>query len=338
LLGWRYISHQFLLQANSAEDTDENNDDPSLQTLDDICAKYSLRDPECLSTMTELLRSVVAPRPGQVFDGDDGAARAAELQARAERILAHFHAGDVLPLATLYMVAEGNVRMLRVLVEQHGADPALGVSWGMMTYVDFAAGKGHDRVISYLLTFDSVKAEINRRSSREGITAIDRAAKAGFLSTLRLLVAHGAQIHTRRVNLQTPAHGAAIYGHTEVLAEIARLGGEMDSADAEGRTPLDLARHFEQTEAVLWLERHLGLCGPDGRGGSPTLVRWSMVSASRQSERRLSERTRRWSSATAGGGELPMVVDAEMDDENASAEQMAGEGSEREVGLPERRG
>mmetsp|Transcript_34201 Transcript_34201/g.75119 ORF Transcript_34201/g.75119 Transcript_34201/m.75119 type:complete len:839 (-) Transcript_34201:132-2648(-) len=261
-IAWRYISHQKLMQAESVEDTEENNDAPELQTLDDVKSKYMLNDPECAPTLLRIMEDWWRETDFTSGDwvADDGAERLADLRVRTDKWAAVLREGNVLPLALLYVVAEGNLRMTKLLVETHGADAALGTWWGAMSLLEYAAGKGHARVVDYLLTLPECRAEINRRSNHMGISAIDRAAKAGFVEVLHLLVSHGADAKSAvRVNGETPAHGAAMYGHLNVLRALASLGCDLDAADAKGRTPLELAKYYQQTDATLWLECHLGL-------------------------------------------------------------------------------
>ena len=47
---WRYISHMTMMLSTSEEDSPENNDDPLLQTLDDIKAKF-MDEPEYIRLM-----------------------------------------------------------------------------------------------------------------------------------------------------------------------------------------------------------------------------------------------------------------------------------------------
>jgi len=145
--------------------------------------------------------------------------------------------------ATCFAVAEGNLRMLQLLHEEHGADLTLGFCWGI-TLLDFASGKGHTRIIDYLIRH-GVTETIDKPSFRDRITAIDRASKAGFDDVLNLLVERGAQLKTVRINRQTPAHGAAMMGHVHILQRLHELGADLvHSYDESGKSPLDYAVYF----------------------------------------------------------------------------------------------
>lgn len=160
-------------------------------------------------------------------------------------------------IALSYVVAEGNLGMVKVCCD-HGASLKLGYSWGI-TLVDFAAGKGHIRILKHLLEQEPpVVADINRQSLRERISAIDRASKAGHTDCIRLLHKHGADTNCRRLNRQTPAHGAAMCGHLNSLETLAELEADLDLQDAGGKSPLDWAAYFHQTACVKFLEKTTG--------------------------------------------------------------------------------
>ena len=104
------------------------------------------------------------------------------------------------------------------LVEEHGADTNMPMAWVMCDMIEFAAGKGHLRVLKYLLE----KTTVDKLNARAGsnfslITAVDRAAKAGHLECLKAIKEFGGIIDRRRRNGMNTAHGAAMYGHQETL-------------------------------------------------------------------------------------------------------------------------
>ena len=154
--------------------------------------------------------------------------------------------------------------MCKLLVEKYDADVSLGMPWVQCTGIDFAAGKGHVRVLKYLLE-QGATCDLNRLSNTNLIGAVDRAAKGGFNDALRLLVEdYGADLHVVRRNGETPAHGAAMHGHVETLKYLKELGADLhahswDCIDLtgspyKGRTPLDCARYYYQSECIAFLE------------------------------------------------------------------------------------
>merc|ERR1711988_37691 len=127
-----------------------------------------------------------------------------------------------------------------------------------------AAGKGHLRVLKFLLDHGAT-CDLNRTSNMQCIGVVDRAAKAGFVDVLDELVQRGAKIKgVRRRNGETPAHGAAMHGHVEMLKRLKELGVDLNAASYncmaangiqyQARTPLDYARYYYQSEAAEYLE------------------------------------------------------------------------------------
>lgn len=136
--------------------------------------------------------------------------------------------------------------------------------WGMCTNIDFAAGKGHVRVLKYLLDGPAI-CDLNRVSNMSLIGAVDRAAKGGFTDALKILVEdYGAELHVVRRNGETPAHGAAMHGHIETLKFLKSKGCDLQAMSwdckdlqgnlQQGRTPLDCAKYFYQSECIAFLE------------------------------------------------------------------------------------
>ena len=151
------------------------------------------------------------------------------------------------------------------LVEDLGGDVTIGFPWGLCTGVDFAAGKGHVRVLKYLLDNGAI-CDLNRLSNIELIGAVDRAARGGFVEALKVLIEdYGAEYkNVVRRNGESPAHGAAMYGHIETLKYMKEKGCNLqarsfDCIDISGhhyssRTPLDIARYYYQSECIAFLE------------------------------------------------------------------------------------
>lgn len=202
---------------------------------------------------------------GNVLSKDENFA---ELNARSERLAASLaNEGDAAYVnhALGMMVAEGNYKMVRMLVEDHGADVTIGMSWALITFVDFAAGKGYLRILKYLLD-NGAMCDLDRQSNCDLIGAVDRAAKAGFVDVLKFLVSRGAKVVgvTRRNGVsrhihpqlahpitatimvhpcmcadpfvrpsvsicpqETPAHSAAMHGHIPVLKYLKHLGVDL---------------------------------------------------------------------------------------------------------------
>jgi hypothetical protein len=188
-----------MMQAESLDDSAENSDDPGLRTIDDIKAKYELADD---GGMWEVFKGMMLMNYGMMkapmnpdqfcWSGDVGAANLESFRSRLDRHIEAVEKNGVINLLLTYMVAEGNLGMVKLLVEEHGGDLTLGPFWGMITYIDFCATKGNDRVLKYILdTLGPEKAEIDRLSTMTHIAAVDRASKSGMLATLDILIDAG---------------------------------------------------------------------------------------------------------------------------------------------------
>ena len=266
LFHWRWASHSHMMMSDFSEDVDEVNDQ-DVSTLEDMVDKYLIND-EHIQTFNNLMpmfKGVFQAHPSfqepadTPISGGGGEDFMPDMMAWLGKWidLAKDLKGYQLAWAVCFAVAEGNLRMLEILHKEYGADLTLGYSWGI-TLLDFASGKGHVRIIDYLVKNGAV-GTIDKPSFRERITAIDRACKAGFVDALDKLVELGAKLTPMRLNRQVPAHGAAIMGHTHVLKRLHELGADVIHAyDSEGKSPLDYATYFCHKEASEFLREIQG--------------------------------------------------------------------------------
>jgi len=266
MLLWRWATHTELLMSETAED-DGSADDPALSTLEDIVAKYSIGDDVWFGTVQAVMGmfkgmfgghpSFTTSAPKASWPGyKEGPIPETEFQdlmyAWFDRWIALDKPGAILAMSMMYMVAEGNLPMVQMLHEKHKVSLTLGYMWGI-TLLDFAAGKGHMRVMRYVLEH-SEKDFVNKPSFRERITAVDRACKSGFVDALNCLHEHGANLECRRLNGQTPAHGAAILGQLDILKRLHELGADVLSpVDDRIMAPLDYALYFRQIPCADYL-------------------------------------------------------------------------------------
>lgn len=274
MLLWRWASHVELMMAETPAD-DGHTDDPNLHTLDDVLAKYECGTSEepaagyfgVLNMFFPMMKQMFGAHPSFApeaprakWPGKQDEFTNTEFQAAFLEWTAKWEAMDAktqaLAVALMFMVAEGNLPMVQKLHTEYGADLSWGYMWGI-TLLDFAAGKRHLRVMKYLLDHGE-KNFVNKPSFRERITAVDRACKAGFVDGLNLLHEHGASLVCRRLNGQTPAHGAAMMGHIEVLKRLHELGADvLTPVDDQSMAPLDYALYYRQMPSVEFL-RSLG--------------------------------------------------------------------------------
>ena len=118
-------------------------------------------------------------------------------------------------------------------MEEHGADTNMPMAWVMCDMVEFAAGKGHLRVLKYLLE----KTTVDKFNARAGsnfslITAVDRAAKAGHLECLKAIKEFGGIIDRRHVITYFSRY--SVYVQCEVFAILTRSVGSLTAGGAMG--------------------------------------------------------------------------------------------------------
>ena len=237
---WRWISHKRLMLAEAGDDYERpecampaDDPDPDLNTACDVVRKYRLlaygKDVH-FNRWRELhqhfVNSAQANALGWVARMTDAERDAHDKMLERYRELLEEPNAMLVQVALQSVAAEGHLRMVKKLHKEHGAELGLGWMWGM-SLLQYCAGKGHIRVLSYLLE-NGCDSAIDARSARSGIGAVDRACKSGHVCVLRLLIQHGAKYKdVARHNGETPAHGAAQYGHVDVLQELHRLGCDL---------------------------------------------------------------------------------------------------------------
>jgi uncharacterized protein len=131
-----------------------------------------------------------------------------------------------------------------------GADPLLVTG---ATPLLRAAQSADVEAIRLLLAYDALVDLPNSG----GVTPIMAAAGLGYgnrpsrgvfrteaegAESIALLAGAGADINAQAGNGRTAAHGAAVMGWNRLIEALHAHGADLDMADAQGRTPLDLAR------------------------------------------------------------------------------------------------
>lgn len=115
------------------------------------------------------------------------------------------------------------------------------------------AAKSADTPVIKLLIDKGANAKL---ATRAGVTAIMMATGVGtreedttgrnktqkdIVETIRLLQQAGVDVNAQDSQGRTAAHGAAMWGYTDVIKFLAQNGAKLDLADKRGLTPLDAA-------------------------------------------------------------------------------------------------
>ena len=95
------------------------------------------------------------------------------------------------------------------------------------------------------------------------------AARAGQHALCTWILEQNAQlVDVTDVQGRTPLHHAASGGSMEVAALLVALGAEVDAADKQGLTPLDVAEGIAGAEELVeWLREQVALLPPSARAG-----------------------------------------------------------------------
>jgi ankyrin repeat protein len=84
-------------------------------------------------------------------------------------------------------------------------------------------------------------------------TDLHRAAAAGDLAKVQMLIARGANVNARDDDGQTPLHLAARNGHKETVEVLVRCGAQVNNEDKQGQTPATTAMVGNRKAVVEYL-------------------------------------------------------------------------------------
>ncbi len=137
---------------------------------------------------------------------------------------------------------------------------------GRKTPLHMAAWGGHREVAKLLIANG---AEVNVKGN-DGWTPLYSAALYGYKEITQILIANGADVNAKREGGSTPLHGAAEGGHGETVKLLIAAGADLNAKtydrshprhhlfDKAGKTPLDWAIKYNQTETAALLRKHGG--------------------------------------------------------------------------------
>ena len=156
----------------------------------------------------------------------------------------------------------GNDVPLAAYLLSRGADPNSDLQTGIYQPLALAARNPGDNV-EMIELFIKHGAQVDRSG------ALIVAAQYGKLETVRCLISHGANVNLiqwtdtmifkRPDQVDSALHRAVKGSHDAVVALLLENGADVSLEDANGKTPLDLARDMEKDSIVRLLRERRGL-------------------------------------------------------------------------------
>lgn len=136
-----------------------------------------------------------------------------------------------------------------------------------------------------VVRFRNILSNIINTTDSFGRTPFGLASRAGYATTVTVLLKEGAELNIRENLGRTSLHYASMRGHTSVIRALLRgvqFKDVIDARDEDDKSPLDLALHCHQGTAVALLIFN-GAKDRDNRGkkslesslkyGSPEVIR-----------------------------------------------------------------
>jgi ankyrin repeat protein len=149
----------------------------------------------------------------------------------------------------MFSAIRGNLEIVETLIK-HGAD-VNAIAHFNWTAMMVAAAKGHDEVIGLLLEHGA-NADV---ADIYGWTPLMRAVYENRFAAVSLFLQSGeVDLEAADDSGATALHHAAARGYVEVAQLLVTNGAELDSKNAEGLTPLAMARQKHHPKMVRYLE------------------------------------------------------------------------------------
>ncbi|GLB07737.1 hypothetical protein AtubIFM57258_003101 [Aspergillus tubingensis] len=145
----------------------------------------------------------------------------------------------------------GNMPSVKRFIER-GGDPNTTTDDWELTALHYAARMGHNGLTRLLL---KAGANPNAKARFRNDTPLFEAAASGHIKVVQYLLLHGADFTVHCQRGKTALHAAAEKGHFACVELLVQSKADPDSIDADGHTPLDLAKKEDRLEIVKYLQR-----------------------------------------------------------------------------------
>ena len=145
----------------------------------------------------------------------------------------------------LLAAREGKLEMAKFLLEKGAELRTIGNDG--FTALHEAADRGHVGIVEFLI---QCGLSVDSRENHDA-TPLLLCSQAEFVSqeryaaVARALLARGADVHAVTRQGQTALHRAAFSGHPQVMEVLLAAGAKLSARDDEGKTALDLAADSE---------------------------------------------------------------------------------------------
>lgn len=122
--------------------------------------------------------------------------------------------------------------------------------------VDYTRASTEIKMMEDLQEYIANSGDINAKDN-DGITQLHIAAANGYVSVVKYLVEHGADVDSRDCDYWTPLHGAACWGtlqHAKVIELLVQAGADINAKTLNGEAPLDICDNPEIRERLVQLK------------------------------------------------------------------------------------
>jgi ankyrin repeat protein len=135
-----------------------------------------------------------------------------------------------------------------------------------LTPLHYASIRNHECV---KLLLDN-NADVNKKTSTGGRSALHFASKYGSNEIIRTLLDRGAHIDIKNDQKQTPLHWASYAGHQNCVVMLLDRGAEVNKKDNKGHTALHLVSYKGCRDCIaILLDRGADLDAKDNIGQTP---------------------------------------------------------------------
>jgi palmitoyltransferase len=167
--------------------------------------------------------------------------------------------GDLLATPMQWAARNGHLAVVHLLI-LHGADPAATDSQGFDTF-HLATHSSSPLLLAYLLSQQLPVA--TDATDRAGRTCLQWACYQGDGLSVDLLLKFGANANRPDPGGLTALHWAVVKGNVGCIAKVVEAGGDIWAKNAQGQTPLDLAK---QLNSVAAWDRAMAQLGRESDG------------------------------------------------------------------------